>query len=44
MAYSRDAGVVYSSHGHGSEEGTAWYPVFLFEMISLTRSEEEART
>ena len=33
MAYLRDVGVVYSSHGHGSQEGTAWYPVFVFKMI-----------
>ena len=50
MAYLRDAGVVYSSHGHGSQEGTAFYcvesrsPIFVFEMIPLTSSVEEART
>ena len=44
MAYSRHAGVVYFAHGHGSQEGKAWYPIFLFEIIPLSRSEEEART
>ena len=44
MAYSRDAGVVYSAHGHGSQEGMTWYPIFVFEMIPLRSSEEETRT
>ena len=45
MACSRDAVVVYSLHGRGSEEVTAWYceepryVVFVFQIIPLNRSQ-----
>ena len=49
MACSREAAVVYSLHGGGSQEVTAWYceesryVVFVFQMIPLTLSPGEAR-
>ena len=49
MAYSREAAVVYSLHGGGSQEVTAWYceesryVVFVFQMIPLNRSQRQAR-
>ena len=48
MACSRDAAVVYSLHGHGSQEVTAWYceesryVVFMFQIIPLNRSQGQA--
>ena len=48
MAYSREAVVVYSLHGGGSQEVTAWYceesryVVFVFQMIPLNRSQRQA--
>ena len=48
MACSREAAVVYSLHGGGSQEVTAWYceeshsVVFVFQMIPLNRSQRQA--
>ena len=48
MACSREAAVMYSLHGGGSQEVTAWYceescyVVFVFQMISLNRSQRQA--
>jgi len=48
MACSREADVVYSLHGGGSQEVTAWYceesryVVFVFQMIPLNRSQRQA--
>ena len=47
MACSREAAVVYSLHGGGSQEVTAWYyeelryVVFVFQRISLNRSQQQ---
>ena len=48
MACSREAVVVYSLHGCGSQEVMAWYceesryVVFVFQMIPLNRSQRQA--